>query len=244
MSLSEIEKREEIANTTASSIQKIILGFLPGGHLVDEFVNFRSNLKLQRAISFAESLNLAINELTGIETSIYTTEEFVDIFESVLKRVLETNNQEKLLRFRNILLGHIKGRGQVDFLETFLDLTSRLHDVQIQMLEQFHLEFNIENEIKEFNILKKQKDQLVDSNEILFDTQRLKELETKLLSSSKSKDSAFFNLNEDDFLFYKQDLISKCLMKENNIILFGGEPIQVIKISQFGQKYLEFIKAN
>lgn len=53
-----------------------------------------------------------------------------------------------------------------------------------------------------------------------------------------------FDINEDKYNFYIQDLISKCLLIDDSINRVGTRPLTIIKITKFGEDFLEYIKES
>lgn len=116
--------------------QKMVLGFMPGGHVVDEFLNFRGNLKQKRIIDFSESVKIALEEISGkeMDSGCFTTEDFVDVFESLINKVQNTKSLYKIERFRNIMVQQI-----VDPIEShetlkFVHILDQLQDVDLVIL--------------------------------------------------------------------------------------------------------------
>ena len=54
MEKSKIEKRAEKVTFGIEQFQKMVLGFMPSGHVIEGFLNYRSELKQKRVLDFAE----------------------------------------------------------------------------------------------------------------------------------------------------------------------------------------------
>jgi hypothetical protein len=102
-------KAGETALYTAEVLQKMVLGFMPGGHLIDGFLNYRSGLKQKRVIDFFDSFKKELEEHTGRELSNddFNNESFVDVMDSIASKAQTTKSQYKLERFRNILVKQV-----------------------------------------------------------------------------------------------------------------------------------------
>ena len=136
MTPSNIERRNEVAEQVQHSLAQVFLGFMPAGHVVNEFLNFRSNLKQKRVLKFSESVQNALSELSGkeIDDATFTTEEFVDIFESIIQKVQNSNSEYKLQRFRNILVKQILEPADLFSTLRYIQLLDEMNDLHVIIL--------------------------------------------------------------------------------------------------------------
>ena len=75
------------------------------------------------------------NPAINLET--LKTEEFSDLFESVIRRVLQTKSREKHIRFRDVLLRQIhQPNDEIENAETYLDLIGTLNEPAIWILNE------------------------------------------------------------------------------------------------------------
>jgi len=135
--MSKKEKSNKIVLNYIESFQRLALGFMPGGHVVDEFLNFRSNLKRDRILSFSNSLNEFLKDFKDHElgSENFTTEEFIDIFDSVISKVQMTNSNIKLEYFRNIILSQITDSSANEILSNkIIQTVDNLNDIQLILL--------------------------------------------------------------------------------------------------------------
>lgn len=132
------ERVGEVAQSAVESFQRMALGFIPGGHVLEEFLNFRSNLKQKRILDFSERLRVALQEIAGVNNieRAFTTEEFVDVFDLVIKRVQNTNSEFKLERFKNILIKQIVE--PIDLFTTlrYAEMLNDMEDIHIKILDE------------------------------------------------------------------------------------------------------------
>lgn len=128
---------EHSVPNTIQILQRLALGFMPGGHVVDEFLNFRSNLKRDRILSFSNSLNEFLKDFKHDElgSENFTTEEFIDIFDSVISKVQITSSNIKLEYFRNIILSQITDSSANEILSNkVIQTVDNLNDIQLILL--------------------------------------------------------------------------------------------------------------
>ncbi len=64
-------------------------------------------------------------------------------------------------------------------------------------------------------------------------------MEAKLLVEKLNPES--FGITKTEFLFYQQDLVSKCLLKDISGFGIGSDNSIDFTVTLFGEKYLEFI---
>lgn len=242
MGQSKIEKRAEVAKHSFDSLQRIALGFMPGSHVIDEFLNFRGNLKQKRLLDFIDSLKSALENISEIEISgdNFTTEEFVDVFEAVIGKVLITKSVFKKEKFRNLLVNQIIDPITDDLLLLkFVEYLDNLNEVQIIILQKMCLRSSFENVV--FEELINSKDRYQSSLDDYYKTVHVQVADKALI------------IPRDDVQFYVNDLISKGLIikkvEETSYTEFqlGGSGINkevkdTFKISDVGKRFMEFIE--
>jgi hypothetical protein len=251
------------------SIVKTFFGAIPYvGTALDEVIfENRSRIKQNRINQFALLLQEYFEEhgISNEEIENIKSEDFSDVFESVLQRVAITKNQEKLERFRNILIGQMKGSERNDFIDTYLDITSRLNDRQIQILEKFavtkrrldsiekvkeELKVKIHKaEVLLSELKKKAENGTIQLHEsiskahrevtmLIFDKTKIEQEQLKI---EEIKTSLYYNLNEVDFQFYLQDMVSKSLLKDIPVTLKDSTSLVLKDITEFGMRYYDFL---
>jgi hypothetical protein len=224
------------------SVLKSIFSVIPyGGAALDElFFEYNGRIKQNRLNRFTEILaeNFTINTPINIEN--IKTEDFNDLFESVLRRVVQTKSELKLLRFKDILIKELNCPSEnVELIDHYLDLISNLTEEEIKIMYN-HRFFTIsyEEEIDEMNSLKdnlntleqQMKNETIIINESKF-RKPYNEVKIKydkkkeyILSFAKYKKAEFYGLSENKFMFYKQRLFSKGLLIDNRMNRIGNLP--------------------
>lgn len=244
------------------SVLKSIFGVIPyGGNALDElFFEYNGRIKQKRLNRFVEILADSFTKDTLINLENIKTEDFNDLFESVLRRVVQTKFELKLVRFKDILLKGLNSPSEnVELIDHYLDLISNLTEEEIKILYN-HRYFTIqyEEEIDEMNLLKdnldsleqQMKNETIIINESKFrkphDEVKIKYEKKKeyILSFAKYKKSEFYALSENKFMFYKQRLFSKGLLIDNRMNRIGNLPFGHMGITEFGIEFIEFIKNN
>lgn len=255
--MTKINKKEIIISTAKS-----IFGAIPyGGSLLDELVfEYNGRIKQKRLNNFIEILAKNFTDDSQINIENIQTEDFNDLFESVLRRVGRTKSERKLQKFKDILINELNfPTKQIELVELYLDLISDLSEEEISIL-YYHKYFDLtyEDEIDKMNNLKGQLHTLKDkkknetiiidespySTKIIELEKEIEKFEKWFADLRKYKTSEFYNLDENKFMLFKQRLFSKGLLVDNRMERIGAGKFQHMGITEFGQEFIEFIKGN
>jgi|BioPla2DNA2_1021312.scaffolds.fasta_scaffold08653_3 hypothetical protein len=214
-----------------SSFGEALLSRTPGvGLLSDTFFRYRDRIKQERMYSLLEELKKNIDAMDprGFNLEYLRSEEFSDILESILWRVVNTASEEKVHRFKMILLNEMKHTYESDFKETFLDIAFRINEDQILILNHFREVKGSEPESNpERGVIKSE-----DAGD-----------EGARASLNRKRDLLGFD--ESKYLFYVQDLVSKSLLYDEYVGVFGGaKPYTNLRITPFGEEFLGFIEGS
>lgn len=237
-----------------------------GWALNETIFDRRSRVKQKRLNVFTNLMIESMNKRLGYEIDLENikSDQFGDLFESVLKRVMETSNEDKLKRFRDILVGQIVSPNKEEFTETFLDITGRLKEIQIHILKTFcehrskveKAEQRIEGVVSRLDkakqnsndIRKNTEKGITGSDESIAqsdkEVRRLEAMKLKLSNDLNELNSfrmaSYYDIEEGEFAFYLQDLVSKALMKEEIVPMMGGSHVER-EVSEFGFRYIAFL---
>lgn len=237
-----------------------------GWALNETIFDRRSRVKQKRLNVFTNLMIESMNKRLGYEIDLENikSDQFGDLFESVLKRVMETSNEDKLKRFRDILVGQIVSPNKEEFTETFLDITGRLKEIQIHILKTYcekrskvseakeyiyKVEKDLDTAKQELNLLKRRAENgQIQTDESIAKIERtirnlevvIKNEKDKLIELKSYKLGLYYELEEGEFAFYLQDLVSKSLLKEVLTPEFGGTE-QSNEPTEFGFRYIAFL---
>ena len=211
----------------AISAKNVVLSSIPiCGTILDEILfGYRSRVKQERLNRFVEELEKYFRLIHSgdIDREHLESEEFGDIFESILRRVVNTASEEKMHRFKKILLNEMTRTYTSDFKETFLDIVSRINEDQILILNRFR-------EVKDCESEGNSEQRVVDGEGAKV--------------SLKYKGN-FLEVDEAEYLFYVQDLVSKSLLCDKYVGVYGGaKPYTNLGITPFGEEFLKFIEGS
>lgn len=265
MKKSKKEKNGEIAKYTAEQISNLIIGFMPGWHVLN-FWGFRNGLKQKRLLDFAESLKKTFESELNIDLDDYDfqSENFVDLFDSIMNQVQITKSEEKLNAFKGIFVNSLIN-DEYHMVQVYIDLTTSLHEKQIEILNLFiktdddrkkkskeisKLSKDVEQKEKERNKLRRQaKNGTINPNQSVSKaTNDEKSLKAKLERTRNahrrivdSINAECFNLEESQYIYFLRDLISKGLLVENTYVSFDTTIVDSIDATSFALAYYNFV---
>lgn len=253
------------------SVTKGAIGAIPfvGTVLNEVIFESRGRIKQERVNKFIKILQEFMGTVSedDIDFEHLKSEEFSDIFESILKRITYTRSEEKMKRFRKVLISEMQNPSNTDFTETFLDIISRLEEVQIKILQDIkkatkncgglHEEiFKLQNEIKSHKAqLKKELEHQKSgyANNVSQEKTSIS-AKTKIINSElrilannqQVYNHKVYGIEFSQYSFYVQDLISKALLQERLIPTNGKEPpvTKIIEITIYGEEFLKYIEEN
>lgn len=243
-----------IAQKAIEGVIRTMLGTLPYGPVFIEIFEIGGRIKQERLNSFLEELAKFLTEnQEDINIDNIRSEDFIDLFESVITRVVKTQSEIKRQRFKNILINKIKVPDyNIDNAEIHLSLISELSEKAIEILS-YHAAFNEEYENTKERVAKipeqiKLESVLIASEIDNKRKEQIKKLEleysekTEYIESLELyRESGFYDITESDFLYYKQTLASKALLVDSGVGSIGCRPFEIMSITQFGQDFINFI---
>ncbi len=197
------------------------------GIVTDTIFGYLTRVKMERAQGFTGGFleDIKSNDPDKVDWEYLLSEEFLDFFYSVLRRVINTTTEEKIRRFKKILLNEAIRPYKSDFKETFLDIAFRVNEDQIQILKHFwNARDSCESE----------------------DNSEQRVVDGEGAEASLKCKANLLGFDEAMYLFYVQDLISKSLLLDEAIALFGGrtKPYINLRITPFGEEFLRFIEGS
>lgn len=247
------------------SIVKAAFSNIPfAGQLLTEVLfEYRGRIKQNRLNMFTEMLSQYFSENSGIVLENMRNEDFSDLLELVLRKVVDTKSEEKLRRFKDILVNSIVTDIDYNNSERYLDLVSSLTETDIQILKRHEL---FDNRFEErFNHQRNNIEQLPKLEKLMQDEIKLKEngfanswqiavsnynavknairtFEEQNKSVEIYRNAGFYSIENDEFLYSKQKLFSLGLLIDSGAGKFDYKPFHMMSITEFAKKFLEFIK--
>ena len=127
---------KEHKENALSLVYKSILGFIPGGHVVDGLADFRSSVQQERLNKFSEYLRNGFEDVTGkvFEPESLKSIQFIDAFDCIIRKVAATSSEEKLKRYRNVLLKVMYEKNESEMFFKYLGLIDEISETQILIL--------------------------------------------------------------------------------------------------------------
>jgi hypothetical protein len=261
-------KNNNIVDTkeAVNSIVKLAFAAIPFGQYFIEALDYRGRVKQGRLNQFTTLLAEYMENIDGsVDVTIMKTDEFGDLLESVIKKVVTTDSTAKHQRFKNILINQISNNQVNDYTETFLDLIEKLNDLQIQILSK-HIEIPgsfedlfaqrdaIQNELfAEEEKLKKEKDAFdkgyankysIVLNQVEEVKINFESIQSDIEHYMQYNNCSSYNESAGNFQFAIQDLASKALLVDVGVGRIGTGPFEITDITQFGREFLNYIRLN
>ncbi|MCF3109571.1 hypothetical protein LL912_12390 [Niabella sp. CC-SYL272] len=257
---------EEEKKEIGVSIAKSIFAAIPyaGAVLTEITFDYRSRIKQNRLNRFTELLAEFFRDNRDIDLELLKTEDFCDLFESVLKRVTQTKSESKYKKFRAILTSQIvQPKNNGGDAEIYLDLVTALSDNDIAVLKQ-HTVFDgdyLKRKERYFEdnrllgakeeALRKEQESAENgyANNVSTLISEVTALQKKVSQFEQMKQAldiyrhqAFYNFTEGEFLYSKQVLYSRGLLVDSGIGGIGMRPFEEMAITEFGKGFIEYIK--
>ena len=252
----EIMNKKEILTSTAKSLFSLIPY---AGTAISELVfDYNGRIKQNRLNKFVEILAEGFTNNSEINIDNIQTENFNDLFEAVIKRVFTTKSELKLKRFKDILFKElINPTNDSEVKDIYLDLITNLSEEELYILyEHRHFDKIYNDELAEKNKIQeklnlarenKKRETIVIGESKFSQIIRTLEAELALINNKHAKfkpfrNSIYYNITEDKFLFYKQRLYSQALLIDSGIGGIGTKAFEIMSITEFGIEFINFIK--
>jgi hypothetical protein len=227
------EKNIEIIKEVGVVLSRGVLGAIPyvGTALNETIFDSRGRLKQKRINQFVEELSKYLEQINEdqIDFEFIKTDDFGDLFESLLKRVIYNKSLEKLHRFKKILVNQMLEPRPTDYTETFLDIVSKINEHQVEILLTH-------KKIKEGNLFTTEDNK---PERGVIDAGVIGQEPDNDISAFRKAD--FYGLDNETYKFYIQDLTSKSLLIDDSVNRWDARPFDFVEITQFGIEFLNFI---
>lgn len=247
---------EERKHLFKIAVQSAFKNIFPGGDFINDIFEYRGKLKEKRVLDFFELVRTAVIETNPqVDINSINSEEIGDLFENILKKVSETRQIQKILGFRNLMINGIASKNSIDYCEIFSNILMQLHEKQIEILLNYSEKINKKgfsllrkHELNEqlFNIQSEiRKNELADNKALIEKEQELiKQIELikiGLENNENIREASYYNLTESEFKYFVHDLYNKALLNDEGVGAINTLPFQIMNVTDFGNKFLEFI---
>lgn len=254
--MTEISKKEIINSLTKSAFSMIPFA----GQALNELVfEYNGRLKQKRLNNFIEVLSDYFVQNRDINLKNIKTDDFNDLFESILRKVIITKSEFKLKRFKKILVKELNNPSkETELISLYLDLISSLSEEELRVLYNHrHFDSIYQNEqIRRAELYQNMNNPLINKK------QEIDKLGREIYKNSKEsfkdeisrithkhkylkkyRKAESHKLDAQKFLFYKQRLFSKGLLTDHGIGKYNYIPFDQMQITEFGKRFIEFLKS-
>ncbi|MBD8084493.1 hypothetical protein [Chryseobacterium caseinilyticum] len=258
--MNNIDKKEIGISIVKSAFSNIPFA---GQLLTEVLFDYRGRIKQNRLNKFIELLSQYFSQNSDVVFENMKSEDFSDLLELVLKKVVDTKSEEKLRRFKDILVNSITTDIDYNNSERYLDLVSNLSEKDIQILkghQLFDSNFDERLDYQKINAkllgdleknmneeIKLRDDGFANSwQNAVSQFNSLKASMRTFDEQNKSveiyRNAEFYSIENDEFLYSKQKLFSLGLLIDSGAGKFDYKPFHMMSITEFAKKFLEFIK--
>ena len=147
--MKEKDDSKEVASTAFQTVAQVIIAGAAAtiidpvvgagaGALASQFFGLRGQLKMARANSFVIELGKYMQSVKGdFEWENANREDFGDILEEVINKVIRTSSEKKRERFKLTVAGQIINPLPYDYISRFINLIEMLSEEQIIILKTY-----------------------------------------------------------------------------------------------------------
>ncbi|RYE13945.1 MAG: hypothetical protein EOP45_20415 [Sphingobacteriaceae bacterium] len=260
-----MEKMEKYSKEIDVAVLRSMFGAIPvvGGALNEVIFDIRGRVKQERLNRFIELLSEFFTNRPDFDAENLKSEDFGDLFEEVLRKVVQTKSSAKHKRYRDVLVNGIETSVfDIDNSSRFLDLISSLEEVEVIILSSYAKYGNeLFQVMEEFDSLRENvsslnqqmreelklsaagsaNDKTKVMQELSLAKDRMRILEKKKSDLVSFTDCGYYSLNEGKFIFYKQSLCSKALLVDVGAKKFDYQPYRDVEITTFGIEFVSFL---
>lgn len=220
-------RRSDVAKEIAISAVKSVIGVVPwiGQALNEALFDCRGRIKQERLNAFFSDLAVRVEQLgeEKIDKKYIATDEFSDFIEQIAKRVADNRNQKKRFIYSSLLLSGIQGIKPPDLSETFLDILGELSEAELHLFSKLHQ---------------------MHRERMQQDSAAADYLQDGVYWYFTSEKVAAMGMDYSDFLTLIQSMIRKGLLFDSSASYWGRSPHSIIRISEVGVRFYEYITSE
>jgi hypothetical protein len=216
-----------IKEETARSIYNIVMGFVPGSHVMTELADVKGRIQTERVNKFAEFLKEGFESVNeSFDAENLKSEDFLDSFELIIRKVVNTKSEAKLKRYRNVLLRNMFSHDSISemFLK-YVSLAENVNDIQVLIIDVMEKQPR-RTYLQIIRLLQEGKESTNDEN------------------AEETQNVTLFNgqtISFDELRFLIHDLKVLGVFHTTTLSTYGGV-VEYNEINQVGKGFLRFIR--
>lgn len=241
------------------ALRQLLYSLPIAGPIMEVMFEYSGKVKQERFNRFVQLLDEAFLK-NGISLYELQTEENVDLFETIFRKVTQTKSEQKRIGFKNLLIHGLQHREEVDHCEIFSELLLNISEKELAILH-YHKKFLIEEKgaLKVRNNLKNELYELNNKKALAGDSYQFSHLAVHQKSEEKLNvliDQAEavlnqykqdciaerFSISEHEYKFFLQCLFGKGLLIDDGVGAIGTGSFGIMSLTKFGIKFLAFIE--
>lgn len=237
-------------------------GFPVAGPIVTALFEYKSQIKQDRLNRFVSLLEDEFIKM-DIDLETLKTEENLDLFEGIFKKVAETRSEQKRIGFKNILMHGIRNNDEIDYCEIFSEMLLAITNKELEILIEYKKYLiNGKGVLPERQRLKNEKYEVEkkgnlnvkvseDAPSIYIYKEPQKtvqeldkgiEVANNLLDEYRNNCNADrFGITNDEYKYFLQNLFSKGLLTDDGVGAIGTDAMEIMSLTNFGIRFLSFV---
>jgi hypothetical protein len=208
---------KQIAVTAARSA----FGAVPwiGSALNEVLFEHRSRIKQQRFEEFVAGMEADLSRLdeSAINKDYLHSEEFSDLLESVVVRVVQSGDSARRARLREFLVAQMRAPAPASDQELFLDIAAEITEKELEILQAY----------AEASKRPRAEDEPIEQPK-----------------KGAFREAWNYGLEERQYLFHVQKLISRGLMYDDGLGRWSTPAMKFFEISELGLAFLSYVTSG
>jgi hypothetical protein len=189
---------------------------LVGGALNEIFFDHRSRIKQGRFEELVAGLEADLGRLDAeaIREGYLQTEEFSDLLESLVLRVIRTGDPAKRARLRHVLVSQMQAPSPASDQELFLDVVAEITEKELEILRAYGE---------------------------AYDRPRTDAEPIEQPKQGVFREGWSYGLDEPEYRFHVQKLIARGLLYDDGVGRWSTGAMQLFEISDLGRAFLGYL---
>lgn len=190
-----------------------------GGLLNEVIFDHRGRVKQRRFEEFVAGLEKDLGRVkdSAIDYEYLRSDEFGDLLETTIRRVIQTGTETKRGRFREVLVHQITAAKPLGYTELYLDLIGELSEKEIEILSAFRHAF-----------LRPRRD----------------DEPSEQPKQGPFRNAEHYALDVDTFRLALQHLLARGLLYDDGVNRWSTPAMEYFQVTDLGMAFLRFLEGS